>query len=165
MKFSQDLQQKLLQKLSPQQIQFIKLLQLNTLDFEEKLDQEMLENPALEKNDTEDPRAEEDNRDGDEWDEDYQRDLDVDELIRASGGDDDEYSTFRMGEDYRNEDQTEMPIRAESSFQDFLIEQARATFQNDFDLMLGLHLINSIDEDGYLRRELRSIANDLAFNL
>lgn len=164
MKFSQDLQQKLLQKLSPQQIQFIKLLQLNTLDFEEKLDQEMLENPALEKNDTEELRADEDNREGDEWDEDYQRDLDVDELIRASGGDDDEYSTFRMGEDYRHEDQTEMPIRAESSFQDFLIEQARATFQIDFDLMLGLHLINSIDEDGYLRRELRSIANDLAFN-
>jgi RNA polymerase sigma-54 factor len=83
--------------------------------------------------------------------------------MRASGNDD-EYSTFTMGEDYSNEDQKEMPMAAQSSFQEFLLEQARATFFDEHDFMLAFHLINSIEEDGYLRRELRSIVNDLAFN-
>jgi RNA polymerase sigma-54 factor len=99
----------------------------------------------------------------DDWDSDYQNDIDVEEIMRASGNDD-EYSTFTMGEDYSNEDQKEMPMAAQSSFQEFLLEQARATFFDEIDFMLAFHLINSIEEDGYLRRELRSIVNDLAFN-
>ena len=155
------------QRLSPQQIQFIKLLQMSTLDFEEKLDEELLDNPALEKSDTEmdysDNTADLTERKSDDWDSDYQSDIDVEEIMRASGNDD-EYSTFTMGEDYSNEEQKEMPMAAQSSFQEFLLEQARATFFDDLDFMLAFHLINSIEEDGYLRRELRSIVNDLAFN-
>lgn len=155
------------QRLSPQQIQFIKLLQMSTLDFEEKLDEELLDNPALEKSDTEmdysDNTVDLNESKSDDWDTEYQTDIDVDEIMRASGNDD-EYSTFTMGEDYSNEDQKEMPIAAQSSFQEFLLEQARATFFDEHDLMLAFHLINSIEEDGYLRRELRSIVNDLAFN-
>jgi RNA polymerase sigma-54 factor len=155
------------QRLSPQQIQFIKLLQMSTLDFEEKLDEELLDNPALEKSDTEmdysDNTADLTERKSDDWDSDYQSDIDVEEIMRASGNDD-EYSTFTMGEDYSNEEQKEMPMAAQSSFQEFLLEQARATFFDELDFMLAFHLINSIEEDGYLRRELRSIVNDLAFN-
>ncbi len=155
------------QRLSPQQIQFIKLLQMSTLDFEEKLDEELLDNPALEKSDTEmdysDNTIDINESKSDEWDSDYQNDIDVEEIMRASGNDD-EYSTFTMGEDYSNEDQKEMPMAAQSSFQEFLLEQARATFFDEHDFMLAFHLINSIEEDGYLRRELRSIVNDLAFN-
>jgi len=155
------------QRLSPQQIQFIKLLQMSTLDFEEKLDEELLDNPALEKSDTEmdysDNTVDLNERKSDDWDSDYQSDIDVEEIMRASGNDD-EYSTFTMGEDYSNEDQKEMPMAAQSSFQEFLLEQARATFFDEHDFMLAFHLINSIEEDGYLRRELRSIVNDLAFN-
>jgi RNA polymerase sigma-54 factor len=55
-------------------------------------------------------------------------------------------------------------MASQSSFQEFLLEQARATFFDELDFMLAFHLINSIEEDGYLRRELRSIVNDLAFN-
>ena len=155
------------QRLSPQQIQFIKLLQMSTLDFEEKLDEELLDNPALEKSDTEmdysDNTADLIERKSDDWDSEYQSDIDVEEIMRASGNDD-EYSTFTMGEDYSNEEQKEMPMASQSSFQEFLLEQARATFFDELDFMLAFHLINSIEEDGYLRRELRSIVNDLAFN-
>lgn len=159
------------QRLSPQQIQFIKLLQMSTLDFEERLGEELLDNPALEKGDLEidysDNHAEINDRESsskeDDWDSDYQNDIDVEEIMRASGSDD-EYSTFSMGEDYSNEDQKEMPLASQSSFQEYLIEQARATFFDEQDFLLAFHLINSIEEDGYLRRELRSIVNDLAFN-
>lgn len=160
--------QTLQQRLSPQQIQFIKLLQMGTLDFEERVGEELLDNPALEKNDNEIDFSDSapdvpTNESGDDWGDDYQRDIDVDEMIRASGNDD-EYSTFRMGEDYSNEDQKEMPMASTSSFQEYLLEQARATFFDEKDFLLAFHLINSIEEDGYLRRELRSIVNDLAFN-
>lgn len=140
---------------------------MSTLDFEEKLDEELLDNPALEKSDTEmdysDNTADLIERKSDDWDSEYQSDIDVEEIMRASGNDD-EYSTFTMGEDYSNEEQKEMPMASQSSFQEFLLEQARATFFDELDFMLAFHLINSIEEDGYLRRELRSIVNDLAFN-
>ena len=159
--------QTLQQKLSPQQIQFIKLLQMNTLDFEERLGEELLDNPALEKSDSDieyNSSELQPERDADDWgSDDYQNDIDVDEIIRASGNDD-EYGSFRMGEDYSSEEQKEMPLASQSSFQEYLIEQARATFFNEEELQLAFHLINSIEEDGYLRRELRSIVNDLAFN-
>jgi RNA polymerase sigma-54 factor len=159
--------QTLQQRLSPQQIQFIKLLQMSTLDFEERVGEELLDNPALEKSEVDFSENSTDfgegNSNTDEWGDEYQRDLDVDEMIRASGNDD-EYGTFRMGEDYSNEDQKEMPMASTSSFQEYLLEQARATFFDEKDFVLAFHLINSIEEDGYLRRELRSIVNDLAFN-
>lgn len=140
---------------------------MSTLDFEEKLDEELLDNPALEKSDTEmdysDNTIDLNDSKSDNWDSEYQNEIDVEEIMRASGNDD-EYSTFTMGEDYSNEDQKEMPMAAQSSFQEFLLEQARATFFDETDFMLAFHLINSIEEDGYLRRELRSIVNDLAFN-
>lgn len=154
----------MLQKLSPQQIQFIKLLQLNTQDFEEKVEQELLDNPALEDNrneSSEDDRYE--SSDDDFGDDDYfGNDVDVDELLRASSGDDE--GSFRLNEDYSGDEPREMPLASQRSFQEYLIEQARATFFKDEDLTLAIHLINSIEEDGYLRRELRSIVNDLAFN-
>ena len=185
MALKQELSQKFLQKLSPQQIQFIKLLQLKTQDFEEKVSQELLDNPALENmegaDDSIDFRANEDrpaetraeksddpkesydsddlnvNSDFDE----YSQDINVDELLRAGG--DDDYGSFRMGEDYNNEEQRDMPMAAQSTFHEYLYEQARAIFE-DQELELVYHLIGSIEDDGYLRRELRSIVNDLAFN-
>ena len=185
MALKQELSQKFLQKLSPQQIQFIKLLQLNTQDFEEKVSQELLDNPALEnlegENDLADYRSNDDrnqelrNEKSDEtkdnYDQDdlnvnsdfdeYSQDINVDELLRAGG--DDDYSSFRMGEDYNNEEQRDMPMAAQSTFHEYLYEQARAIFE-DQELELVYHLIGSIEDDGYLRRELRSIVNDLAFN-
>ena len=185
MALKQELSQKLFQKLSPQQIQFIKLLQLNTQDFEEKVGQELLDNPALENLEGVDEAIDyriNDDRNNDDRKEkpessteesgpeepiidnaydDYGQDINVDELLRASG--DDDYGSFRMGEDYSNEEHREMPLAAQSTFHEYLYEQARAIFE-DRELELVYHLIGSIEDDGYLRRELRSIVNDLAFN-
>src|SRR5210317_1396901 len=164
MALSQAQIQALQQKLSPQQIQFIKLLQMNTLDFESRLTEELLDNPALEKGQNDQEFAE--SNAGAETDYDdfgSDRDFEVDEILRASGGDD-EFGSFRMGEDYTGEDREEMPLRSESSFQEYLLEQARASILAEKELLLAIHLINSIEEDGYLRRELRSIVKDLAFN-
>ena len=185
MALKQELSQKLFQKLSPQQIQFIKLLQLNTQDFEEKVGQELLDNPALENlegvDEAIDYRVNDDRNNDDRKEkpestkeetgpeepiidnayDDYGQDINVDELLRASG--DDDYGSFRMGEDYSNEEHREMPLAAQSTFHEYLYEQARAIFE-DRELELVYHLIGSIEDDGYLRRELRSIVNDLAFN-
>lgn len=185
MALKQELSQKLFQKLSPQQIQFIKLLQLNTQDFEEKVGQELLDNPALENlegvdeaidyrvnddrnNDDRKEKPESTNEESspeepviDNAYDDYGQDINVDELLRAGG--DDDYGSFRMGEDYSNEEHREMPLAAQSTFHEYLYEQARAIFE-DRELELVYHLIGSIEDDGYLRRELRSIVNDLAFN-
>jgi len=152
------------QKLSPQQIQYIKLLQMNTQDFESRLSEELLDNPALEKSDTDLEFAEKNAEGTDDYDDwGSGENIDVDEILRASGGDD-EFGSFRMGEDYTGEEREEMPLRSESSFQEYLLEQARASIFSEKELLLAIHLINSIEEDGYLRRELRSIVNDLAFN-
>jgi RNA polymerase sigma-54 factor len=185
MALKQELSQKLFQKLSPQQIQFIKLLQLNTQDFEEKVGQELLDNPALENlegvDEAIDYRVNDDRNNDDRKEkpessteesgpeepvidnayDDYGQDINVDELLRAGG--DDDYGSFRMGEDYSNEEHREMPLAAQSTFHEYLYEQARAIFE-DRELELVYHLIGSIEDDGYLRRELRSIVNDLAFN-
>ncbi|MCC7299337.1 MAG: RNA polymerase sigma-54 factor, partial [Bacteroidia bacterium] len=152
----------MLQKLSPQQIQFIKLLQLNTQDFEEKVEQELLDNPALEDTKNSDEERFEEPETDDFGDEDYLKDdVDIHELLNATGDDD---GGFHLNEDYNNEEQRESPLASQNTFQEYLMEQARATFYNETELMLAIHLINSIEEDGYLRRELRSIVNDLAFN-
>ncbi len=157
----QNLSQKMLQKLSPQQIQFIKLLQLNTQDFEEKVDQELLDNPALEDTKTSTEETFDNDESEDYSEDDYLKDdVDIQELLNA-GGDDE--GGFHLNEDY-GEEQRDSPIISQSTFQEYLMEQARATFFDDKDLLLASHLINSIEEDGYLRRELRSIVNDLAFN-
>jgi RNA polymerase sigma-54 factor len=169
----QTLSQKLLQKLSPQQIQFIKLLQMTTADFEERVDQELLDNPALEKGEddlttfsaTEAAKKDEfsnedtlndDFNSGDSYEND---DFNVTEFLTG----DDQGASFKMTDDYGDEEQKEMPIPYQQSFYDFLVEQAHSNFEEGDDLQLALHIVGNIEEDGYLRRELSAIVNDLAF--
>lgn len=170
----QSLSQKLLQKLSPQQIQFIKLLQMTTADFEERVEQELLDNPALEKGEDEmDPttftgsetkKDEFSNEDslnddfntGDSYDND---DFNVSEFLSG----DDSSASFKMTDDYGDEEQKEMPIAYQQSFYDFLVDQVHSNFEEGIDLQLAMHIVGNIEEDGYLRRELSAIVNDLAF--
>ena len=170
----QSLSQKLLQKLSPQQIQFIKLLQMTTADFEERVEQELLDNPALEKGEDEmDPttftgsetkKDEFSNEDslnddfntGDSFDND---DFNVSEFLSG----DDSSASFKMTDDYGDEEQKEMPIAYQQSFYDFLVDQVHSNFEEGIDLQLAMHIVGNIEEDGYLRRELSAIVNDLAF--
>lgn len=167
----QTLSQKLLQKLSPQQIQFIKLLQMTTADFEERVEQELLDNPALEKGEDEaafgvtETRKDEFNNE-ESLNDDYNSndsyesdDFDVSEFLTGDEGG----ASFKMTDDYGDEEQKEMPIAYQQSFYDFLVDQVHANFEEGQDLQLAMHLVGNIEEDGYLRRDLQAIVNDLAF--
>lgn len=167
----QGLSQKLLQKLSPQQIQFIQLLQLNTSELEQKLEEEVEENPALEKETYEDndtgsfenqevkPDAEEREDTPEEAEKEFLQENDVDLNDYLSTEEKDSYS---MGPDPDEEDH-EIPVADTSSLYDRLTEQLAALNLSEKEELLARHLIGMIENDGYLRRPLKSIAYDLVF--
>lgn len=168
----QNLSHKLLQKLSPQQIQFIKLLQLSTQDFEQRVDQEMIENPALEggkeADDAEYAAESPDKEDFDEPDVDRETEdvfddsdrFDIEEYVGSS----DDNESFRLYEESGGDDERkELPIASTSSFHEQLLEQILSSMQDEHESILANQIIGSIEEDGYLRRPLSAIVNDLAF--
>ena len=163
----QGLHQKMLQKLSPQQIQLMKMLQLPTVALEQRIKEEIELNPALEE--------------GDENVEDEQKDEVEDDLYdseKEQEGErkDDDFSL----EDYINEDEgysykehannnssdeerRESPLSQGPSFQDLLLSQLGLQLLTDHQYQVGAYLIGNIDEDGYMRRELMAVIDDLAF--
>jgi RNA polymerase sigma-54 factor len=158
---NQRLQQKLLQKLSPQQIQMIKLLEVPTLQIEERIKKELEENPALEEG-TEDeetpPEAEEDQFDEKDKD---QEEFTIDDYI-----DDDDIPEYRLqAKNYSKDEEkrTEIPFSVGFSFQEHLESQLGLRDLTEKQKMLGEYILGNIDEDGYLRRELINIVDDLAF--
>ncbi len=158
-----DLRQLLQQKLSPQQIQFIKLLQIPTIELEGRIKEEMEINPALEegREDADDP-YEDDNGDDYEGEEEYGKDdVDINDYLN-----DDEVSGYKMQGDRGgdDDDDREMPIAVTSSLMDQLMDQLGFLDLNDKQHSIGMQLIGSIDNDGYIRRDLSAIANDLAFS-
>ncbi|WP_299761017.1 RNA polymerase factor sigma-54 [uncultured Pontibacter sp.] len=154
-----DLRQLLSQKLSPQQIQFIKLLQIPTAELEMRIKEELEINPALEEG-REEP-AEEYNE-SEEYEEDYAQDNEVDINDYLN---DDEISGYKMQGDRGGDDEDkEMPIAMTSTLTDSLLDQLGFLDLDDKQYNIGMQLIGSIDHDGYIRRDLRSIANDLAFS-
>ena len=157
----QQLSQKLLQKLSPQQIQFIKLLQLNTLNFEERVDEELLENPALEsgKEEAEDIDSNESEEFDDPLLDRSDDDFDIsDYLNEAEDG-------IRLSGEYRGDDEEKdhMPAVYYTSFRERLLEQMTSGLETDDEEQLAHQLVGTLDDDGYLRRPLASIKNDLLF--
>lgn len=173
----QQLSQKLLQKLSPQQIQFIKLLQLSTQDFEQRVEQEMIENPALENgkdaddadfNQTETENTKEDDFediDGEVEKEDVFDDGDLFDLDDYMGGDSDGDGFHLYEESGSDDERKELPIASTSSFHEQLLEQIQASMHDEHEAVLAEQIIGSIEEDGYLRRPLGAIVNDLAFSM
>jgi RNA polymerase sigma-54 factor len=169
MALSQGLHQKLLQKLSPQQIQLMKLLQVPTAYLEERVKQELEENPALETGIEEDYKDEykdeyesvSDDTDPDGSEDDYDQ-VDISEYVSDS---DDEVPDYRTKEEsYAGNDQPgELPVRSESSFHDMLIQQLSVLNLDDRQRIIAEQIVGSIDEDGYLRRVTPAIVNDLAF--
>ncbi|MBY0482194.1 MAG: RNA polymerase factor sigma-54 [Chitinophagaceae bacterium] len=171
MSLSQSLQQKLLQKLSPQQIQLMKLLQVPTANLEERIKEELEENPALE--------VEEEGSD-DEFSEDLQDNIDDSSEETLDGSEEDyeqadmtEYIVDDDGEiaDYKTrddnypemDDQKVIPIRVETTFHDLVIDQLGMLELDERSFKIAEQIVGSLDDDGYLRRELSSIADDLAF--
>ena len=152
----QQLSQKLLQKLSPQQIQFIKLLQLNTLNFQERVDEELLENPALESGKEEDEIQSEES---DDLDYSSEEELDISDYMS-----DDEGGVQLSGDYNANDEEKEfMPVIYFTSFRERLLEQISGLINSEQDEILADQIVGTLDDDGYLRRPLNSIKNDLLF--
>ena len=162
----QNLQIKLGQKLAPQQIQLMKLIQLHTLEFQEELERELEENPALEV-------VKEDSGDEDDFsslDSDYESegsesidtDFDVDEYLY-----DDEPSYKSASSNYSADDEdfdNESLLTEGQSLYDYLMEQIHLSSIDDEDLKIAEYIIGNLDNDGYLRREIKAIVDDLAFS-
>ncbi|QBQ41516.1 RNA polymerase factor sigma-54 [Sphingobacterium psychroaquaticum] len=163
----QTLQQKLLQKLSPQQIQFIKLLQVPTVSLDARIKEELEENPALEDGslaNMNDPVEEYPDRDPDEQFNEESGEFDdeftVDEYIQEDDYND--YSSNYGNDD--DEDKKEMPIAVQDSFFESLQNQLDLLALSDRDYQIGQQIIGSLDDDGYLRRSTLSLIDDLAFS-
>ena len=156
----QHLSQKLLQKLSPQQIQFIKLLQLNTLNFEERVDEELLENPALESGKDEEDEVEDSYENNGELDYDTTKEeIDISDYMN-----DDDGGVHLSGEYQGGDEEKEfMPAVYYSSFRERLMEQVIGVLRSEQDELLADQIIGTLDDDGYLRRSLKAIKNDLLF--
>lgn len=160
----QNLQLKLGQKLAPQQIQLMKLIQLHTLEFEEELERELEENPALEKV-TDDKKEDYDNLGNDyedEGTESIETDFNVDEYLY-----DDEPSYKTASSNYSPDDEefdNESLLTEGQTIYDYLLEQIRLSNISDEELKIAEYLIGNLDNDGYLRRDLKSIVDDLAFS-
>jgi len=169
MALSQSLQQKQLLKLLPQQIQLMKLLQVPTAFLEEKIKEEIEENPALElasDSDEADTIAESEPVEADfndDYDEDSSSGLDNWDIHDYA--DNDDIADYRMRDDNHPEldDKSVIPFRLESTFHDMLIDQLSMLELNADERKAAEQIVGSIDDDGYLRREVASIVDDLAF--
>ncbi|MCC9042633.1 RNA polymerase factor sigma-54 [Myroides sp. M-43] len=159
----QSLQLKLSQKLSPQQIQLMKLIQLPTLAFEQRLKEELIENPALETGkENESTEADEFDNDFDDYDNERieAEDINIDEYLS-----DDETPEYKLqSNNYsKDDDEYEMPIIAHESFHQDLLNQLNTFMLTEGDRKIAEFLVGSIDDMGYLRRETQDLVDDLAF--
>ncbi|MGI9546347.1 MAG: RNA polymerase factor sigma-54 [Flavobacteriaceae bacterium] len=160
----QHLQFKLSQKLSPQQIQLMKLIQLPTQAFEQRLKQELEENPALESG----------KENSGELEDDFSDSLDNETEGEAINTDDiniDEYLSDDEIPDYRtrssnysvDDEEKNVPYAAGISFNQYLINQLNTVYLNDEEWAIAEFLVGSVDESGYIRRPVTDIMDDLAF--
>jgi len=159
----QQLQQKMLQKLSPQQIQLMKLIQIPAIAIEERIKQEIDENPALETDENEDvsdESAEDKTTDISEEPEDEINDVefDIDEYFS-----DDDVPDYKIYSSEGNTEQKAIPFASEMSFQDVLYQQLSMRNLTEKQEIIGRHIIGNIDDSGYLQRETINLADDLTF--
>ena len=153
------LNQSLQQKLSPQQIQFIKLLQVPTAELESRIEEELEINPALEEGEEkevqEDPNSEEEVPEPTASDE----EVDIKDYLQ-----DDDYSGYKMQGDGDDDEDREMPIPMSTSLHESLMNQLDFLGLDEKEYTIGKQLVGSIETDGYIRRDLEAIVNDLAFS-
>lgn len=161
----QQLNFKLSQKLSPQQIQLMKLIQLPTQAFEQRIKQEMEENPALEggkeeKSEYEDDFDNDDYQEDDPGNETIETEIDVDEYLS-----DDEIPSYRLNANNYSADDEEkqVPYASGTSFTQYLRNQLSTLRLKDSEMEIAEFLIGNVDESGYIRRSIPDIVDDLAF--
>ena len=159
----QFLQYKLSQKLSPQQIQLMKLIQLPTQAFEQRLKQEIEENPALEKGKEESDEFDDSNQESD-IDSDSEiidaQDINIDEYLS-----DDEIPSYKtQANNYSPDDEEKnIPYAGGISFNQMLLNQLRTYSFTEHEEGIAEFLIGSIDDSGYIRRDIEDLIDDLAF--
>lgn len=174
----QSFQQKLLQKLSPAQIQLMKLLQLPITALEQRIKEEMEVNPALEDgadSDEEAPQEENENQDDEREEQEEERETTNEDDEQAAKeefspedylDDDDDiaYYKLQVNNKGKDDDDREMPMASSVSSQEMLLSQLENLDLNDRQRQLAEYLIGCLDEDGYIRRDLPSVADDLSFS-
>lgn len=163
----QQLNFKLSQKLSPQQIQLMKLIQLPTQAFEQRISQELEENPALEGGKDDAADNYEDDYGDDSFDDDYgdgteviETEINVDDYLS-----DDEVPSYKLSTNNYSADDEEKqtPYASGTSFNQFLLQQLNTFRLDDEEEEIAKFLVGSVDESGYIRREIIDIVDDLAF--
>lgn len=151
--------QTLSQKLSPQQIQFIKLLQIPTTELETRIEEELETNPALEEGPDQNELENSEDPDFEETADTSNDDINLEDYLQ------DDYSGYKMqGDGSGNEEDKEIPIASYQSFIDMLKDQLGYLKLDPRQMIIAEQLIGSIEGDGYIRREMESIINDLAFS-
>jgi RNA polymerase sigma-54 factor len=159
-----NLSQVLSQKLSPQQIQFIKLLQVPTAELETRVEEELEINPALEEGKEEEKKESEEEDFENNYEEDLgyeDKDVNLDDYLN------DDYGGYKMQGDGNyspDEEEREIPISGGVSLHEQLISQLGFLKLDERQKLIGKQLIGSIESDGYIRRDLEAIINDLAFS-
>lgn len=159
----QNLSQKLLQKLSPQQIQLMKLIQLPTSSIEQRIEEELESNPALEE--AEDYNEVFDLENQEEMEGEVNNNEEVFELDDYLN----EYIeedpiSYKLNTDYGGDPQEEfLPQSSSQSFSDYLMDQLGLLDLNDQEYLIAVQVIGTLDNDGYLRRSAAEIADDLLF--
>ncbi|MCA4781823.1 RNA polymerase factor sigma-54 [Empedobacter stercoris] len=166
----QELNLKLQQKLSPQQIQLMKLVQLPTVAFEQRVKEELEENPALD-----DQSSEYDDDYGgeqEEWDSQNDEygdeqvidtsDINIDDYL--SDDDVPNYKTYTNNYSDDDEDKS-VPYAQGESFIEFLTSQLYTYRLTSEQFQIGEFILGNIDDDGYMRRDIKSLVDDLAFSL
>jgi RNA polymerase sigma-54 factor len=161
----QTLQQKLQVKLSPQQIQLMKMLQIPTMELDQRIKEEMEVNPALEEGSDEDQSESE--QDENQQDDNEPETKEDDEIDLSDYFDDDDIPDYKLRVNNHSSDDEERdtPLGAGRTFQDLLFAQLGMTDLDEEQRLLAEYLIGNLDENGYLRRELAAVANDLAFTM
>ncbi|MBK5280241.1 MAG: RNA polymerase factor sigma-54 [Bacteroidia bacterium] len=162
--------QGLQQKLSPQQIQFIKLLQVPTAELENRIEEELELNPTLEEGAPDESSPDDNTAEEEPTAEEPAQEEDTatskdDEIDIKDYLQDDDYSSYKTHtDDDDDEDDREMPFPTATSLHETLLTQLGFLGLNDHLNTIGIQLIGSIEGDGYIRRDLESIVNDLAFS-
>jgi len=160
---NQKLQQKMLQKLSPQQIQLIKLLEVPTIQLEQRIKKEIEENPVLEEGREDEYENSQDDQ-GEDAQDDFQENVD-EFTLEDYIDDDDEIPNYKLNvNNYSKDDKKiEIPYSVGNSFNEHLQSQLGLRVLSQRQTSLAEYIIGNMDEDGYLRRDLELMVDDLAF--
>jgi len=155
----QYLKLKLNQKLSPQQIQLMKLIQLPTIDFEQNIQRELEENPALEIEENRNENIDEDYSNSNDERLSDDEDINIDEYLNY-----DDTPSYKLNYSSNNENEkNEIPFASGTSFTEYLTSQLNTLKLDNKEKKIAEFLVGSIDNSGYIRQELNEIVDDLAF--